>query len=167
MDAQEFNTLLKLYKQDKDAAYKLYTYCLAVIKARLLFRNESANVTGLSHSILEKIIITNPIYISCPAAYLNKCVDNFLSNRKKRKKREVALVQDMGYEPYFEQLEKFDVYNRLVEYVGELNAKIFYMYAVENAKEYEIAERLGVDMSYDAIRKRISRLKKELQKFFK
>ena len=167
MDVKEFNKLLKLSKYDSVAAYNLNIYCLSVIKRRLLFRNEFDNLESLSHAVLQAFCEREKRgYINCPVAYLQKCTDNFLSNRKRKESRYVPLNKEIPCEQYFESLEKEELYQFLVSKIGEVNAKIMYLRCVENAPEKDIAGMLKLDIRYDAVRQRIKRNKDILKEIF-
>ena len=169
MDEQKFNELLELQKYDSDAKYEFCSFCLAVIKYRLGYRGEMKNVESLSHSILEYFLSHLPkSHIISPWYYLNKSVDNFLSNRKKKRKRiltsdkDLSYHRDIAYEQHFENLEKIEIYNDLVGYLGEENAMIFFLVKIEGEKECDVAEKLGIN--YETLRQRVSRSREKLEK---
>lgn len=163
MDAKEFNELLNLQNYDKAARREFSEYCLKRIKSRIRFKNGPKDLESISHSVLLKFLKNLPKhYVFAPVKYLNKCVDNYLSTYKKENSS-VELIEDIPYEQRFPDLEESETLRNLCRYLDKLNAYIFYAHAVEKAKEYEIAEILGLDLSYEAIRQRISRSKKLLK----
>lgn len=171
MDEQKFNELIKLQKYDSEAKYDFCCFCLAVIKRRLSFRGEMKDIESLSHSILEYFLSHLPKgHIKFPWEYLNKSVDHYLSTRKRKAKRTVIYHNDLSYikeavyEQRFDQLEKIEIFNSLVKYLGEENARIFYMVKIDGAKEKDVAKLF--DLSYETIRQRISRSKEKLEKIF-
>lgn len=171
MDEQKFNELLKLQKYDSKAKYDFCCFCLGVIKHRLIFRGETKDLESLSHSVLEYFLSHIPKGpIKSPWEYLNKSVDNYLSTRKRKSKKTVTYHNDFSYnneavyEQRFDQLEKIEILNTLVQHLGEENARIFYMVKIDGAKEKDVAKLF--DLSYETLRQRISRSKEKLEKIF-
>lgn len=164
MSVAEFNNLLKLYRNDTDAANRLNLYCLKVIKKRLLFRNGLKDLESIAHSILLKFITKLPDYVLFPVAYLNKCTDNHLSTLKSKREREIALTSDISYEQSFEELDKFDIISELEQYLDKLDVDLIYGYCVEDIPEKVLAVKYNI--SYEAARQRISRSKKKLRTIF-
>lgn len=167
MTLQEFNELLQLQMYDMVARKKLYFFCLQLINHRLSYRGVFDDAESYAHSILCKLIKNLPSKVSSIYGYICRCVDYYLSTKKKKTGRTVQLIENCAYEQYFERLENYDLFQTLVKCLDDkLNAKIIYMHFVEGAKEYEIAQALGSKLSYDAIRQRICRSKKILKEKF-
>lgn len=165
MNAKEFNELIKLYGRNKNAAVDLHLHCLKIIKKRLLFRNGINDLESLAHSILEKFISNLPdYYIFSPTAFLNKCTDNYLSTLKTKKERETALTCDISYEQRFEALEEFEIFHKLEKHLGKLDAILIFCHCIEKIPEKQLAKDLN--MTYTAVRQRVSRSKKKLKLIF-
>ena len=168
MDEQRFNELLEEHKYDSKAKEEFCQFCLGVIKNRLIFRGEKANWESLSHSVLVYFLSHIPkSHVVSPWDYLNKSVDNFLSNRKKKRQRIIITDKDFSYkkeavyEQSFDNLEKIEIYNSLAEELGEVDAFIICMVKIEEIPEREVAKMVG--LKYATLRKRVSRITAKLE----
>lgn len=165
MGEKEFNELIEKFMYDEEAFNKFFDFCILNLKRYLKSKlGDKAEVEELAHDIFTiKIYEHTPTkHVNKPHSWLKTMADNFLRTHFKKEGRYVELIDNIDYEPYYEdhmdnerlmdELKKFD----------KITQQIIILYYWHGMKLDEIADLLHI--SYANARTKKCRAKKVLKK---
>ena len=164
METRRFNQLLKSISVSEKSFDELYDF----YARRIVFRLSGIYGRDFAEDVMQEFffnLITGKKdygYIKSPTSWVYKCAENIAKSKLRSKIPVEQLTDEKEYRRQY--FDKPDIKEKL-DVLDDVSRKIIELYYWDGYNLQEISELLQI--TYSAVRKKHSRAKAKLKKFFK